>query len=142
MSKNMKSMRFVALASLFLLNSCGPSSQEDFHEEGKKLTQQLIIEFSSIESRAELVNKSTRLQKIFDEMVSVMIAAREYREKNPHIAVMDISDEEHTLSKKLREEMNRIYKIEGCREIVERCQAQALQKLDLFEKRLEKRKFK
>lgn len=127
---------------LLLLTGCGPSSSEDFKEQGKSLTHKLLAELEPINSREEILKIAPRLQKIFDEMVSVMIAAREFTEKHPKMGESDLNDADHELSEQLRLELNRIYKIDGCREVVEKAQRQALQRLDIFEKRREKKRMK
>jgi len=127
---------------LILLAGCGPSSSEDFKEQGKTLSRHLLAELQSIHSRDELTKATPRFQMIFDEMVSVMIATREFAEKHPKSEMTELNDEDHHQSEELRFELNRIYKIDGCREIIEKSQRQPLQRLDIYEKRREKKRMR
>jgi hypothetical protein len=134
-----RSSMFFSLV-LLLLTGCGPKSLEDFREEGEGLTRSLIEELQSIHARDDLVDAAPRLQKLFNELVDVMIASREFKEKHPHLDALPLSKKDHELSDQLRGELNRILHLEGGREVIEKCQEQALERLDAFEKRVNKLK--
>ena len=104
------------------------------------ISKKLSTELSHIHTREDLVTSSSKLKRQFDELVDTIIAAREYQQKHSDIDMQDISRSNHLASDALREELNRVYRIEGCRQIIEKCQENALNRLDAFEKRLTQQK--
>ena len=65
-----------------------------------------------------------------------MIEARKFQEEEPFEP-----DTTNTLvSDMLKEELKRIYKLEGGREVIEKAQKEALIRLDAFERSLKKKK--
>lgn len=127
------------LVFCFLLVSCEPRSLEDFRAEGQSVTQSLMMELQKIQNREDLLQKVPRLKSLFDELIDVMIRARGFREKH-QLEPLAITKEDHELSDHLRIELNRVYKIEGAVEVIEKCQEDALHRLDAFEKHLQKYK--
>lgn len=110
---------------------------EEFRSEGEEITHTLIQELRRIRSRKELINSAGKLQRLFNNMADLMIAANEFRQKNPHTA-KDLPSCNNELNSRLRSELNRIYKIEGCRQIMEKYEEQALHRLDAYEKKLKR----
>lgn len=131
---------FVCLFSCLLLTSCGSNSLEDFREEGEGITRSLIEELKEIRTREDLMQAIPRLEHLFDNLVDTIIAAEDYKEKNSRADSLELTKENHELSDQLRIELNRIYSLEGGRQVIEKCQEQALHRLDAFEKRLAKQK--
>ncbi|WP_068467749.1 hypothetical protein [Candidatus Protochlamydia phocaeensis] len=128
----------LVLALVLLLAGCGPRSLDDFKEEGKGITRTLIQELQSIYTRDQLVASTSKLQRLFDKLADVMIAAREFRHKNSQLDSVILTKQDHELSDTLRIELNRIYRLEGGRQIIEKCQESALHRLDACQKRLSK----
>lgn len=126
----------VLLSSLF---SCSSPSLNDFRHEGHAITRQLIAELQKIRSRDDLLEHSSKLQELFDELVDTIIHAQEFRENHPEALVEVFSLKEQTESDLLRVELNRVLHMEGGREVLENTQENALNRLDMFEKtRLER----
>jgi hypothetical protein len=125
------------LAFFFLLGlaGCGPHSLEDFREEGEKITKVLIVELQKIHTREQLIKNGPLLQKLFNELTTLMIAAREYREKYQEVESLEFTSKNHELSEQLRKELNRLYQLEGGRELIEKYQQEALYRLDLAQKK-------
>ncbi len=131
---------FLRLFLLLVLSACGSHSLEDFREEGESITRSLIKELQTIRTRDDLVQIAPRLQKLFDRLVDTIVTAREFLDKYPKLEIEEFSQKNHDLSDQLRIELNRIYCIEGGRELIEKCQESALHRLDAFEKRANKYK--
>lgn len=115
--------------------SCNLQSLDDFREEGHSITRSLTQELKHIRARDELIASSGRLKQLFNELTDVMIAAKEYQARHPSAEVHEFSQADHIASDQLREELNRIYRLDGAREIIEKCQEEALMRLDAYEKR-------
>jgi hypothetical protein len=126
------------LLSFLSLASCGSHSLEDFREEGKGVTLELIETLEPIYTREDLLDVVPRLRYLFDKLVNTMIAAREFHEKHPNAEITSPSENDHALSERLRRELNRIYFIEEGSDIIEKCQEAGLNRLDACEKKIEK----
>lgn len=120
---------------MLLLSGCGSRSMQDHLEEGEHLTLELIEELEVIRSREELIVAAPRLKQLFDQLVDTMIAAKEFREKHPSAETPLLTDRNRSLSELLKTELNRIYKLDGGREIIEKCQLDALNRLDGYTKK-------
>jgi len=120
---------------LALLTGCGPRSLQDFADEGENVTLQLIQELEPLQSREELLTAAPRIKQLFEQLVTLIISAKEFREKHPKAESIALSERNHELSEQLRFELNRIYKIDEGREIIEKCQNEALNRLDAFTKK-------
>jgi hypothetical protein len=135
---------FFHLVCVFLfcqiIMSCGHNSLEDFREEGEGISRQLTKELSSIHSRQDLLASQTRLSALFNKLVDVIIAAQEFRYAHPDAEPLTHHD--IALSEQLRSELNRIYAIEEGRKIIEKCQEDALDRLNTYERKIGKRNVK
>lgn len=119
--------------------SCGSHSLEDFREEGEAVSQKLLVELSQIHTRQELLSSQIKLKRLFNDLVIIMIAAQNFREKHPDADLPELSLENHLLSDKLRTELDRIFQIEGARELLEKFQEESLDRLDAFEQQRAKK---
>lgn len=133
-------LNFVKIFFLaLLLIACEPRSLDEFNEEGHGIIQSLIVELQGIQTRDDLLQREPRLKGLFEELAEVMMNARLFQEKS-HLDPRPLSPEDHELSDQLRIELNRVYRLEGASELVEKCQETALHRLDAFEKHLNKHK--
>jgi hypothetical protein len=119
----------------FIVTSCGPCSLDDFKEEGEGVIRSLIQELRAIHTRDQLLAASGKLQRLFDRLVFIIIAAEEFSFAHPELAKRESMRHNHELSDQLRGELNRLYRLEGGRQILEKYQEKALHRLDAFEKR-------
>jgi hypothetical protein len=112
------------------LCGCSPSSLEEYRYEGENLAREIAWELARVHSEEDLVAVAPRVKKKFAAMVDLMVAARRHQKKrgegeNPWGGSEEASDF-------LKEEMMRIYEIEGCREAMQEIQRESLHRLDLF----------
>lgn len=119
-------MRKIWLA--LLLYGCSPQSSEDFRHEGEAICRCLIEELQEIENRQDLLKKAPRLKTLFENLVDLMIAARN--------AQVDPQVDSTEISQVLQAELKRIYRMEGGREVIEKAQKESLLRLDAFERSL------
>jgi hypothetical protein len=125
--------RFFLLAFL-LLSGCAPNSLDDFQQEGDALCRQMIEQLQKVHTREQLLKAVSLLELRFDAMVDLMIQARLYQQEHPN----DESFYESIWSDSLRDELLRLYALEGGRDLIERAQREPLLRLDAFEKNLVK----
>jgi hypothetical protein len=112
------------IAFLVTLFSCTPSTHEDMKKEGQKIISQIILELHSITTREELVKKRNVLKKNFDRLALLIIES----EKINNNIYKD--DEDFNLySDELKNQMIRIYEIDGGQELIESYQKNALRLL-------------
>lgn len=119
-------LRNVFLLFLLILSSCGHRSLEEFKEEGDGITTSLIKELKKVRNRDELLIAAPRIQKIYSQMADLMIAAEQYKKRHPNA---EPAEPNHRLNELLRDELNRLYALEGGKEVLEEAQQQALLKL-------------
>lgn len=94
----------------------------------------LATEFGHIHTREELIASSIRIKKLFQQLVDTLIAAQEFRKKHLDMEFPEISPAQLDTNLLLRSQMNRIYQIEGARELVEKYQEEALNRLGAHNK--------
>ncbi len=135
-------MRLV-LAPVFvwvlLLSACNPNSIEDFRYEGEAKSHALAAELRKIHTREQLLKAAPLLKKRFNSLVDLMIEARAFQQKHPEETAGDFDLDQHPASDALREELERIYHLEGGKEAIEQAQREALLRLDAFERKLAKK---
>ena len=120
---------------LSLLCSCGPSSIEEYKSSAAAINRQIYQELKTVQTREELLSKQIFLKKKFIELAEVIIAAAEYSQKHPDTELNEQHGYPEHVASLLREELERIYQIDGCREIVEKSQEMGKEKLDTYERR-------
>lgn len=117
------------LSSLLSLLACSRNSLEDFKEEAKGITRTISETLRQIHTREELIKQAPRLKKLFNDLTDIIIASNEFQKKHPKEDRPALNAEDRLQSDILREELNRIYRLEGGREIIEKTQEEALHRL-------------
>lgn len=111
-------------------------SSSNFFQEGENKSHQLVDLLKKVESREDLLYNADLLERKFQELVDVMIAAHKYAEKHPQANSLGVN----AYSDRLMQEFKRIYSIEGCRESMENIQREPLIRLDAYLKKRKKEK--
>jgi hypothetical protein len=124
---------------LLLLGACSPNSLEDFRYEGEAKSRALASDLKKIHTREELLKAVPVLKKRFNSLVDLMIEALEFQQAHPEEAEMDADIRGHAASDALRVELERIYALEGGRQVIENAEREALLRLDAFERKLAQR---
>ena len=114
-------MKKYFIMAFCLLVSCQPSSLEEFSVEGEGQGRLLLKELREIASREDLVFAEPLLKKRFEKMVDLMIQARTFEQKNPGTEGRGFTGN-GVLNAALKEELERVYSLEGGRECIERAQ--------------------
>lgn len=125
----------ISLLVLLITVSCSSKSLDDFRQEGKAISENITSELRHVHTREDLVAIQMKLRRLFDELVDTIIEAKEFQQTHP---ITELSEQEladTSVSDELRAEMNRVYQIEGVRQLVEKCQEPALNRLDAYEKK-------
>lgn len=127
----MKKSCFPFLLALALF-SCSPSSNEEFREAGRSINRSLIKELQGVRSRSDLTASLPTLEHLFERLVDVMIAARKFQMAQKSNEPFSFSKEDLQISDLLRTELNRIYRLPGGKELIEKAQQRSLDRLDRF----------
>lgn len=114
------------LVFLAFLTSCQSSNYEDFREKGRSKTRSLIAELKKNRTKDQLIEHEEDILRAFSEITSLMKAVQEFHESHPGLEPPPLTAEDRELSDQLRMELLRIYRLEGGKEIVDRCRENSL----------------
>lgn len=106
---------------LLFIFGCKSPTGDDLHDQGQAIIHSLVIELQDVETRDDLILKKGQLKKLFNQFVEVLIKTKKTQ----------VTNNEHDIqwSEQLKEELIRIYSINGAREVIESSQKDALERL-------------
>lgn len=134
---NTSLVNVLTLLFLFLIfQGCSPTS-ESIKMESRGIVRAIVSELQQIHTREDLLKSSPKLRKQLNRLVESMIKARTLQLQSQ---LNEAQFERQPLCDVLRNELNRVYKLDGGREIIENCQKDALDRLDQFEQKILKGK--
>jgi len=136
----MKKMALALVCLMVVVAGCSPGSLKDFRLEGESICRDIIDDLQRVETRDDIARLEPVLKRHFEKLVSIIIQAREFQIKYPEEALAFQGPQDAEVSDIMKEELQRIYRIEGGKEIVERAQRESMLRLDAFEKMREKHK--
>ena len=93
----------------------------------------LIELLEGISTEEELAQKQQQLTGQFNRFADHMIAVQKFQKKY-HI-VWEPTEDDLALSDQLRHELHRLLRLEGAKIIMEKCQAESLEKLERYERK-------
>lgn len=111
---------FVALFFALLLG-CQASSYDDFREKGRAKTRSLISELRSIRTKDQLFEHQNELMHSFNALALLLERVQEYQKLHPKDAPAPLTEIDRELSDQLRVEILRIQRLDGGREILNKC---------------------
>ena len=129
----MKSLFFLMLICV----GCGPNTAEEYQSEGERIAKRILVQLERVESLADIKREGPKLRQEFWQLTTLMITAREHGIAHPEESVSQGRGE---ISEALKQEMMRVYRLEGCQEAMEELQRESLHRLDLHHKCLQKGK--
>jgi len=133
-------MRFWLILVLIFVTSCGPRSLDDYRREGRESVRALTSELRCVQTRQDLIKAGPNIKAKYNRMVDLMIAAREFYEAHSEAAIPELTEEDQEYSQELRLELDRIFRIEGADKLIAKYQEEAMNRLHLFQTKLDKRK--
>ena len=122
----------------FVLLGCSPNSYEDFQFEGDAHCRKMLNTLKCIQDRQQLLQAQPILRQHFEDLVDLMIAARKFQQRS--LEAKEFYPSFYSIA--LKEELKRLYEIEGGREIIERTQKQAFLRLGMVERQIAKKQVK
>lgn len=121
--------------ALLMLVGCNPSSYEDFQFEGDAHCRKMLTTLRGIQDRQQLLQALPILRQHFEDLADLIIAARKFQQST--LEVKDFYPSFYSMA--LKEELKRLYQMEGGRVLVEKAQKQAFLRLDVLERQLTKK---
>ncbi|MGL5627055.1 MAG: hypothetical protein ACRDDW_06050 [Candidatus Rhabdochlamydia sp.] len=121
--------------ALLMLLGCSPSSYEDFQFEGDAHCRKILTTLRSIQDRQQLLQALPLLKQHFEDLADLIIAARKFQQTS--LETKDFYPSFYSMA--LKEELKRLYQMEGGREMVEKAQKQAFLRLDILERQITKK---
>lgn len=122
--------RYTTFLSCLCLAACSPSSHSDFVYESDRICKRLIKDLKGIEHSQDLAASQARLEKDFSDLADLIIEAKKVQLENPDLFLQEIL--ECPSSELLRQELVRVYAIEGGRDMVQKAEREALSRLERF----------
>ena len=126
------------LLIILILVGCNPSSYEDFQLEGDAHCRKMLNTLKCIQDRQQLMQAQPILRQHFEDLVDLMIAARKFQQSS--LDSKEFYPSFYSIA--LKEELKRLYEIEGGREIVVSTQKQAFTGLGTMERQITKKQVK
>jgi hypothetical protein len=105
---------------LLLAIACGPTTLPDLRIEGESETKKLAFELRALETKEDLQRAAPKLRKKFNRLAEILIKVSRFSKE---------AAEPSFASEQLFVELARLYEIPGGREIIEKAQLEAVQKL-------------
>lgn len=112
---------------LLLLAGCRTQSPQQLSQNTAAVTERMLALLGQIETRQDCLAREEDLEKLYLAYAELIIKAEQLLERKAAEGLVFPSDDQ--LSESLRAELLRVYDIDGCREIVERAQEEAMHKL-------------
>lgn len=113
---------------ILFLTACSSESPHTLREEGVSKTRSLISVFRKIRTREQLLDHTEEITRYLKEFASVMQTAEIYYVTHPEETIPPLSKQEQELSDELKMHLNRLFRLDGCQEVIEKCQRGALDK--------------
>lgn len=104
-----------------LITSCQSSSYEDFHENGRAKTRSLVAELRKIRTRDQLIENEAEIESALLDLALLLKRVENYQRLHPDAAPPALTAADHELSDELRVEILRIFRLDGGREVINRC---------------------
>ncbi|MFZ4773106.1 MAG: hypothetical protein ACOYK9_03860 [Chlamydiia bacterium] len=132
-------MRFFFFLCWFVgigfLPSCNSSSWQGLAFEVNGLSKTIVEELKEVESKKDFTERQEKIRQQFIDLVDKVILADQARRKTGYERKIAIQLYNMPL---LQEEINRVKNIDGCKEILETLQRDALHKLDAYDRKLQR----
>lgn len=126
-------MHLVLALIFFFLSACNAKSPDYFLAQSRAINRELLELTENIEDLDDLLAAQAPLQRLFNQLVDVMIAAHKWQIKTS--VIWQGTEEDQRLCRELKSQFCRLYQIPTAKVLIEKCQETALMRLDTFERR-------
>lgn len=114
---SMKKMFFL----LVIFSACQISSYDDFREKGRSKTRSLVAELKKIRTKDQLIQREENIRSAFGEIALLLGQLEEFQQMHLDLDSLPLSAIDRELSDQLRLEISRICRLDGGKDILERC---------------------
>lgn len=115
--EKMKSFAFFMIG--MILGGCESSTYEEFKEQGKKETRELIRELRMVRTKDQLIQRKKILEHHLKEIGALAEKVEIHQLSHPEEETPLLEPEDHALSEALRLEILRVYRLEGGKEVID-----------------------
>ena len=109
------------LLIFLMLMGCQNASYEDFRAKGRAKTRSLLSELKAVRTRDQLIEHEARLQEAFTQLIILAEQVQKFQEQHPLQMLLPMTDQDHELSDQLRLEILRIQRLDGGRDVLNKC---------------------
>lgn len=103
---------------LLVLCSCSGPSPESYREQGSALIRTLIKDLKKVRTKEELVDRQEKIHQTFIKLKETVMEAESYLKAHPKTEIPLFTRQDQDLSDELQIELNRLLRIDGCREVL------------------------
>ncbi len=114
----------------FLAASCTSPSLQEYRKKAENASRFFQEELSYIQTREELVARLPKIQQYYEEIVDLLIEVHRFEKKQGEDFIQAADERDFLASEALMIEIERIYQLEGGKELMEKAQKEALFRLD------------
>jgi hypothetical protein len=116
---------FIVLGLVAFLSGC-ETSMPSHQRRAEKRAEALLTELQEVKRRDQLLASQERIAKAYRQLAEALVEAEQYRKHHPEEGLAAVGDE---LGTQLKRELQRLYAMEGGRELLESAQEEALEQL-------------
>jgi hypothetical protein len=120
---------YLLAACSLVLFGCRAKNEEYYLLKGESIQQEIVAELSSAQTLQDLLPKEETLTQLFLELSSLAIRADQWKKKHKTREKALGSEESRT---GLEQEFRRVLAVPGAEAFLEKCQKQALDRLDIY----------
>lgn len=133
-----KGIRVLFFLGLVFFVSCSSNSYEDYRKKGDILVQGIAKDLQKIRCKDDLASGIRPVKKKLKRLNALLIQSADYAEKHPQKS--ENIDKSTLYSDQLQYELLRVCEIEGSKQILENLQADMLDKLDAYLRKVKRKK--
>lgn len=101
-----------------MLASCAGSGPDYYREQGTSLSKSLLLELKKVRTREEYLDRRINIEKLYFELQALIVEADKYLKAHPEIEMPLFTRQNQEISDNLQLELNRLFRLEGCPELL------------------------
>lgn len=112
-------MNFLIFTLISLLSlSCSTSGPDYYREQGSSLAKSLTYELKKVYTREQLLDRQEKIESLMRKLKSLIYESEGYLKAHPETEIPLFTRQNQEVSDALQSELNRLLRVEGCRELL------------------------
>ena len=120
------------LPFILLFESCSPTSSQDYQTMIGGEIKRFVQDLRKVKNPQDLQHRKKKLKKHFDSLANMIVEYNQFLDQHPESESL-LGQTLGESSQKLKEELCRIYELDGGQQIIEEVQTDAYYRMGLFE---------